>query len=247
MRCPECGYNSFKYSEKCKRCGYPDPADSRDQTRDDVNPFDHIGSRDAGDEFEQEQGFNPLSDSAFDNEYAEQEISPFSSAPQERKYAGSYTAIYKRIKINGSGSSVHHGIAGLYERSAAFLIDITLLLTASFLIISTGFYFLGINLFEDFSELMHLILPAYLIMNVLLSSYMVIAVVMYGRTPGKAIMGLSIITDKGNSLSYWASFTRWVGYYLSALPIMAGFFWAVIDADNQCWHDKLAGTIVIKD
>jgi len=39
---------------------------------------------------------------------------------------------------------------------------------------------------------------------------------------------------------------RYVGYYISLLPLGLGYFWVIWDAKKQSWHDKLAHTIVIK-
>ncbi|MEK6734314.1 MAG: RDD family protein [Pseudomonadota bacterium] len=33
---------------------------------------------------------------------------------------------------------------------------------------------------------------------------------------------------------------------LSALPFFLGYLWIVFDPKKQGWHDKLAGTLVIK-
>ena len=39
---------------------------------------------------------------------------------------------------------------------------------------------------------------------------------------------------------------RYLGYYLSLLPLGLGYFWVIWDTKKQAWHDKLAHTIVIK-
>jgi uncharacterized RDD family membrane protein YckC len=31
------------------------------------------------------------------------------------------------------------------------------------------------------------------------------------------------------------------------IPLFLGFIWVAFDARKQGWHDKLAGTLVIKD
>jgi len=33
---------------------------------------------------------------------------------------------------------------------------------------------------------------------------------------------------------------------LSALPIGLGFIWIAIDENRQAWHDKIAGTVVVR-
>jgi len=69
-----------------------------------------------------------------------------------------------------------------------------------------------------------------------------------GQTPGKAIMKIRVVKVNGNKLSIGDILLRQVlGYFISALVILIGFFWAFIDKDRQAWHDKLAGTIVVRD
>jgi uncharacterized RDD family membrane protein YckC len=66
-----------------------------------------------------------------------------------------------------------------------------------------------------------------------------------GRTPGKAFMGLRVLTTGGNRVSFVRAVLRLVGYVLSALPIFAGFVLVLLDDRRQCFHDKLAGTYVV--
>jgi uncharacterized RDD family membrane protein YckC len=39
---------------------------------------------------------------------------------------------------------------------------------------------------------------------------------------------------------------RYLAYYVSMIPLFLGFFWIGIDARKQGWHDKLAGTVVVR-
>lgn len=66
-----------------------------------------------------------------------------------------------------------------------------------------------------------------------------------GRTPGKAFMGLRVLTTSGKRLSVPRATLRLCGYILSALPLYGGYFWVLIDDRRQALHDKLAGTYVI--
>ncbi len=66
-----------------------------------------------------------------------------------------------------------------------------------------------------------------------------------GQTPGKKLFGLKVVHTSGLPLTFGQAFLRWVGYVLSALPMSAGFLWAVIDKNKQGWHDKLSDTYVI--
>jgi uncharacterized RDD family membrane protein YckC len=66
-------------------------------------------------------------------------------------------------------------------------------------------------------------------------------------TPGKLMLRLRIV-DAGTGgepgLRQWC--LRYVGYILSTLPLLLGFLWAAWDPRRQGWHDKLAGTVVIR-
>lgn len=67
-----------------------------------------------------------------------------------------------------------------------------------------------------------------------------------GATPGKLVAGVRIIdTRTGLPPRPWQSLLRWLGYFVSALPLGLGLLWALIDPERQTWHDKLAGTKVV--
>ena len=52
--------------------------------------------------------------------------------------------------------------------------------------------------------------------------------------------------DDTAPIGYRRAFVRWLGRILSTLVFLLGYFWMLWDADNQCWHDKLARTLVVK-
>ena len=68
-----------------------------------------------------------------------------------------------------------------------------------------------------------------------------------GRTPGKSLLGLQVVTADGSPLSFGIAFLRSVGYLVSSLlfTVPLGFIWIVFDKKKQGWHDKIAGTVVI--
>ncbi len=66
-------------------------------------------------------------------------------------------------------------------------------------------------------------------------------------TPGKMLIGARIVDAKtGNNISTLQSLIRYVAYYLSAFVFMLGFIWIGFDGRKQGWHDKIAGTVVIR-
>ena len=39
---------------------------------------------------------------------------------------------------------------------------------------------------------------------------------------------------------------RYFAYIISAIPFCLGFIWVAFDSKKQGWHDKLAGTVVVR-
>jgi uncharacterized RDD family membrane protein YckC len=50
----------------------------------------------------------------------------------------------------------------------------------------------------------------------------------------------------GNSLSVGQSIGRYLAYFVSTIPLCLGFLWIAFDPRKQGWHDKLAGTVVVR-
>jgi len=69
-----------------------------------------------------------------------------------------------------------------------------------------------------------------------------------GLTPGKKLLGLQVVHHQtGEIPGFITMFLREiVGRFLSGLFFGLGYFWAIIDKNAQAWHDKLAGTVVVK-
>lgn len=66
-------------------------------------------------------------------------------------------------------------------------------------------------------------------------------------TPGKMVFGARVVdAQTGGPLSVGQSIGRYLGYYVAMLPFFLGFFWIGFDPRKQGWHDKLAGTVVIR-
>lgn len=66
-------------------------------------------------------------------------------------------------------------------------------------------------------------------------------------TPGKMVTKLKIVDAKtGNKMSVAQSIGRYFAYIISTLPLCLGFIWVGIDRKKQGWHDKLAGTVVVR-
>ena len=66
-------------------------------------------------------------------------------------------------------------------------------------------------------------------------------------TPGKLLLSLRVVdATTGGSLGLGQSLLRYVGYIVSAVPFCLGFIWVGFDSKKQGWHDKIAGTVVVR-
>ena len=66
-------------------------------------------------------------------------------------------------------------------------------------------------------------------------------------TPGKMVFNLIIVDAKTLQKPTTGQFIlRYLGYYVSTLFFCLGFLWIAFDRRKQGWHDKIAGTVVIK-
>lgn len=91
--------------------------------------------------------------------------------------------------------------------------------------------------------------PADVLPNWVLPAVAVIIFWIYRQaTPGKMIIGARIVdATTGQPPSTGQLIGRYFGYYVSMIPLFFGMIWVAFDARKQGWHDKLAGTVVVKD
>jgi uncharacterized RDD family membrane protein YckC len=68
-----------------------------------------------------------------------------------------------------------------------------------------------------------------------------------GQSIGQRLVGLRIIRTDGAPLGYRTIMLRHlIGYPLSLFCLGLGFLWMIIDPKQRGWHDKLAGTLIVK-
>jgi uncharacterized RDD family membrane protein YckC len=69
-----------------------------------------------------------------------------------------------------------------------------------------------------------------------------------GQTIGKRICAVRVVDV--DTIQPGIGLGRGIGRYfarwLSSIPLGLGYFWMLWDDRNQCWHDKLARTLVVK-
>jgi uncharacterized RDD family membrane protein YckC len=112
--------------------------------------------------------------------------------------------------------------AGFWIRAAALLIDLILI----------GVIFGPLNAG-------HLILPV-------LAAYGAVMWKFKGTTIGGIVCGLRVVRLDDRPLDWPTTVVRALGCFLSLAVAGLGFVWVVFDSERQSWHDKIAGTVVVR-
>jgi uncharacterized RDD family membrane protein YckC len=65
-------------------------------------------------------------------------------------------------------------------------------------------------------------------------------------TPGKKALGLKLLRADGSKLSVGRIIGRYFAQWLSAIPLLIGYFMAAFDKEGRSLHDRICDTRVIK-
>ena len=87
--------------------------------------------------------------------------------------------------------------------------------------------------------------------GVVMVAYETIMTVRYGRTLGKAWLGIRPVRTHGGRLGWWRALGRASIHWLAGLILnwigLLDDLWCLWDANQQCVHDKAVDSIVIND
>jgi uncharacterized RDD family membrane protein YckC len=126
--------------------------------------------------------------------------------------------------------------AGFWRRLVAALIDMFLLTVLLGIVLGPGHAEASIGSLMWFLE------------NALSMAITVAFWVRFLGTPGKLLMGCQVVdADSAKPVTVTQGALRYLGYYISALPLGLGFFWIAWDKRKQGFHDKIANTVVLYD
>lgn len=64
---------------------------------------------------------------------------------------------------------------------------------------------------------------------------------------GKILVGIKVTDQQGKPVSYGRALLRNVAKLVGVVTLGIGFLAGFFDRRQRCWHDKLAGTLVVKD
>jgi uncharacterized RDD family membrane protein YckC len=67
-----------------------------------------------------------------------------------------------------------------------------------------------------------------------------------GTTIGGIVLKLQVVRHDGGPLTFLVALVRGLAAAFSAVVFFLGFFWIGWDREKQGWHDKIAGTVVVR-
>lgn len=119
---------------------------------------------------------------------------------------------------------------GFWPRAGALMIDLLLVRVVGLLLVAL-------------SRDGHLVGPV----AVLQVAYFVVLWATTGKTVGLWLVGGRVVREEdGGRLGFGRSLVRMVGYVVDLATCFLGFAWAGVDRRKQAWHDKMAGSYVVR-
>ena len=67
-----------------------------------------------------------------------------------------------------------------------------------------------------------------------------------GTTIGGIVLGIKVIRLDGRPINLLVALVRGMAAAFSTMVLFLGFLWIIWDTDKQGWHDKIAGTVVVR-
>jgi uncharacterized RDD family membrane protein YckC len=113
--------------------------------------------------------------------------------------------------------------AGFWIRMAALLIDVLLIGIVTSVLHQTSH--------------LHLLV---------LAAYGAVMWKMRGSTIGGIVFDLRVVRLDGREIDWETAIIRALSCFLSLAVAGLGFFWIAFDGAHQAWHDKIAGTVVVR-
>jgi len=83
-------------------------------------------------------------------------------------------------------------------------------------------------------------------MLLIVAGYAAIMWKLRGTTVGGIVFDLQVVRLDGRPIDWGTAIVRALACFLSLAVLGLGFFWIAIDPERQAWHDKIAGTVVVR-
>jgi uncharacterized RDD family membrane protein YckC len=93
---------------------------------------------------------------------------------------------------------------------------------------------------------LHILSDSHRLQLVALAAYGAIMWKLKGTTVGGIVCNLKVVRIDGREIDWSTAIVRALGCFLSLVVFCIGFIWIAFDEGKQAWHDKIAGTAVVR-
>jgi uncharacterized RDD family membrane protein YckC len=130
--------------------------------------------------------------------------------------------------------------AGFWARAFAAILDTILQMM---IVVPLLIYFVGMDALmdpdSDTGNIDWILNGTFMLVVVLFWKYK-------SATPGKMMMGLKVVdAETFGPVPMGRLVLRYLGYFVSTLPLLLGFVWVAFDKRKQGLHDMIAKTVVV--
>ncbi len=81
----------------------------------------------------------------------------------------------------------------------------------------------------------------------MMTLYFIVCWASWQQTLGYRVLGLRLVKTDGSPVTWGTAIIRGLMFIVSSIPLALGLIWAGFNREKQGWHDKAAGTWVIRD
>ncbi len=259
MKCPECGYTSFDYLEKCKKCGVtlsPVPVFKylyEDELSTEV-VIDRSGQPVVGDVVAGTVGatfeLSPAGELSHE-EVPEGELEDFLAFERDlgEEVAKQEEQKEQEEQREKEGlSPLPHGMvpATFGERFLAFSVDLLFTLCVAAVALFSGANLIGETFFPGFGEFVSIWGWICLCAYVLATTYFIFLPSWCGTTLGNLAAGIRVVMEDGSPAGFQTNLLRWVGWIFSVTTAFVGFALSILDPQRKTLSDRLCGTFVVR-
>jgi uncharacterized RDD family membrane protein YckC len=148
----------------------------------------------------------------------------------------------RTVFIEETEDSMELEYVGFWLRLWAGIVDVLLL---AVILVPLALIVFGWN---DLATVIHIHATADLLTAWILPSLLVFVLwTARDHTPGKSAISAVVLDEKTSGPpSMGQQIGRYFGYFLAVIPFGLGLIWVAFDPKKQGWHDKLAGTVVVR-
>jgi len=146
-----------------------------------------------------------------------------------------------------SAPSMSGHYAGFFTRSVAFVIDWIIITTSYGLMVAATQAILGpiLGIEFDIENTNSVMWAVFFVSWAFL--YLVVALTLTGKTLGKALSGLKVVTREGAPIGAGTAILRVIVLPLSFVLFGLGLLGVIIGKERRALHDMIAGTAVVYD